>query len=121
MSNSQIGHVVTEETRDKISKPQKGKKRKPHTEKTIKKMSKSRKGRKRQPFSEEWKRNISKSKTGENNPMFRKHQSSETKLKQSKSHLARPELTCPHCEKTGGNAGMKRWHFDNCKYKKVEK
>jgi hypothetical protein len=25
-------------------------------------------------------------------------------------------LTCPHCEKTGGNA-MKRWHFDNCKEK----
>ena len=25
-------------------------------------------------------------------------------------------LTCPHCQKTGGNA-MKRWHFDNCKEK----
>lgn len=25
-------------------------------------------------------------------------------------------LTCPHCNKTGGNS-MKRWHFDNCKKK----
>jgi len=23
-------------------------------------------------------------------------------------------LTCPHCNKTGGN-GMTRWHFNNCK------
>ena len=25
-------------------------------------------------------------------------------------------ITCPHCNKSGGNA-MKRWHFDNCKNK----
>jgi hypothetical protein len=26
-------------------------------------------------------------------------------------------LTCPHCNKTGGNT-MKRWHFNNCKFRK---
>lgn len=26
-------------------------------------------------------------------------------------------LTCPHCGKTGGYQGLKRWHFDNCKDK----
>lgn len=29
-----------------------------------------------------------------------------------------PKITCPHCEKTGGSANMKRYHFNNCaKYK----
>lgn len=27
------------------------------------------------------------------------------------------QLTCPHCKKTGQNQAMKRWHFDNCKFK----
>lgn len=26
-------------------------------------------------------------------------------------------LTCPHCGKTGGKGGIKRWHLDNCKHK----
>ena len=29
----------------------------------------------------------------------------------------RPKLTCPHCNLTGGDAQMKRWHFNNCKQK----
>jgi hypothetical protein len=27
-------------------------------------------------------------------------------------------VTCPYCEKGGGVSNMKRWHFENCKYKK---
>lgn len=27
-------------------------------------------------------------------------------------------LTCPYCNKTGGNT-MKRWHFENCKFKSL--
>ena len=26
-------------------------------------------------------------------------------------------VQCPHCDKRGGLGIMKRWHFDNCKYK----
>jgi len=26
-----------------------------------------------------------------------------------------PLVQCPHCEKTGGNSSMKRFHFENCK------
>lgn len=29
------------------------------------------------------------------------------------------KVECPHCQKIGGDAIMKRWHFDNCKFKKV--
>jgi len=25
-----------------------------------------------------------------------------------------PAITCPHCGKSGGVIGMKRWHFDKC-------
>lgn len=28
-----------------------------------------------------------------------------------------PRVTCPHCNKEGGRNQMKRYHFDNCKYK----
>jgi hypothetical protein len=28
------------------------------------------------------------------------------------------QITCPHCGKSGGVIGMKRWHFDKCKDKK---
>ena len=26
-------------------------------------------------------------------------------------------LVCIHCGKSGGEGSMKRWHFDNCKFK----
>ena len=32
------------------------------------------------------------------------------------------QIICPYCIKIGGAAGMKRWHFKNCKtYKTGEK
>lgn len=74
---------------------------------------------------------------GENNPMFGKKHSEQTKekfktrptvsawtgkkmddsirQKMSESHKSKPKLTCPHCLKTGGNAGMLVHHFNNCK------
>lgn len=40
----------------------------------------------------------------------------ESKLKTSLSIKSKPNLTCPHCGKTGAHTPMKRWHFDNCKF-----
>ena len=31
--------------------------------------------------------------------------------------LARPKVTCPHCNKEGQKNVMLRWHFDNCRLK----
>ena len=31
--------------------------------------------------------------------------------------VTRSELTCPHCDKVGKGPNMKRYHFDNCKYR----
>jgi len=75
--------------------------------------------------------------SGENNPMFGKKHTDETKekfkdrpvarawlgkklsssakKKMSESHKSLPDLTCPHCNKTGGFAGMRVHHFNNCK------
>ena len=41
----------------------------------------------------------------------------ETKQKMSKSLLAKPRVTCPHCLKDGASSIMKRWHFDRCRVK----
>ena len=30
------------------------------------------------------------------------------------------EVRCPHCSTVGGETGMKRWHFNNCKGKRGE-
>ena len=27
------------------------------------------------------------------------------------------DIICPHCNKKGSPSNMKRWHFDNCKFK----
>ena len=36
------------------------------------------------------------------------------------NHPNKIQVTCPHCNKTGGATNMKRYHFDNCKKKSVE-
>ena len=34
---------------------------------------------------------------------------------------ASPDITCPHCGKTGRPYGaLKKWHFDNCKHKETK-
>ena len=54
---------------------------------------------------------------------MRKPKSESHRLNISLAHKGKPSLikgipdeiiTCPHCQKSGGNSGMKRWHFDKC-------
>lgn len=40
---------------------------------------------------------------------------SRTKSRQKFIGVPRPTLTCPHCNKTGGDGNMIRWHFNKCK------
>lgn len=83
------------------------------------------------------KQKLSAQRAGNGNPMFGKIHSAETKekfkhrpvakpwegktipleakQKMSESHKARPQLTCPHCNKIGGSGGMLVHHFNNCK------
>jgi len=87
--------------------------------------------------TDEAKQKMQQKHSGENNPMFGKKHTDETKekfkdrpvarawlgkkmssgikKKMSESHKSLPDLTCPHCNKTGGFAGMRVHHFNNCK------
>jgi len=46
-----------------------------------------------------------------------KKMSKEAILKMKNNANNRPIITCPYCGKTGDNSNIKRWHFDNCKFK----
>jgi hypothetical protein len=72
----------------------------PKSEEHKKAMSLSRKGKKTGPCSELRKQAIRASQKGKpcNNPI----------------------VTCPHCDKSGHSGAMMRWHFENCKKKKIK-
>jgi hypothetical protein len=84
------------------------------SEETKQKISVSRTG---QTLSDEHKQKISDSLVGENNPMTGKLVTQETREKQRQAAKQRPKVTCPHCQKTGSSNTMKRWHFENCRFK----
>jgi hypothetical protein len=133
------GKKFTEEHRKKLSDSKKGQKHgKKHTEESKKKMSVAMSGENNPNYgkkrSDATKRKISESQRGKNNPFFGKKHSPESKKKMSKIQKGRihsPEtkkkigesnrgkiyerITCPNCNKTGGNNNMKRWHFINCR------
>ena len=35
------------------------------------------------------------------------------------NHPNKIQITCPHCDKSGGSVNMRRYHFDNCKVAKI--
>ena len=145
ISNSMLGEKhhyygksLSEEHRKKLSDSKKGKKKPPFTEEHKRNISESKSGEKHPNYgknrSDATKRKISNSQKGENNPFFGKKHSSESKKKMSETQKGRKHLeetkkkigesnkgklhkriTCPYCNKTGGNNNMKRWHFDNCR------
>lgn len=97
--------IVSDETRQKISLINSGRK---HSEQTKKIISNLHAGK---PKSEAHKRKLSDSLKG-------RKLSDETinKMSESRKGIPQKKLTCPHCQKTGGTT-MYRWHFDQCKFK----
>lgn len=100
------------------------------------KISNGNSGKKR---TKEYKNRRSIEMSGSNNPMFGialsqdhrekisqscigKSKSEETKKKMSMAK-SKPQnqVTCPYCNKTGGQSNMTRFHFENCPHKLVEK
>lgn len=76
--------------------------------------------------SDQSKQKMSLAKLGDNNPKYwsGKTMDDETKAKISESRKGKnmgpcKTVECPHCGKNGGINTMNRWHFDNCKNKKV--
>jgi hypothetical protein len=87
-----------------------------HTLKSKKKISINKIGT---TASVETKKYMSIVKTGENNPMYGKNHTIKSKKKISINKIGIKQIivTCSHCPKEGGISLMKRYHFDNCKYK----
>ena len=83
MSKAQKGKIVAQEIKERISDKLKGRKL---SKETCSKMSKSKKGI---IFTQQHLDNLKK---------------------------PRRKLTCPHCKKEGGAAQMQQWHFDKCKH-----
>jgi hypothetical protein len=111
------GKVVSKETRAKISASVKASGYVPSLE-TRQKIADVNKGHQRTlglKHSEETKLKMSHAHKG-NKSRLGQVKSTNEKAKQSASMQGKSQaiFTCPHCQKTGGNA-MKRWHFDNCK------
>lgn len=55
-----------------------------------------------------------KGKIGKESHIYGTKRSEETKAKLRKP---KRKVSCPHCNKIGGISQMKRWHYENCKYK----
>jgi len=107
----------SEETRLKISKSHKGKKKTPeHIAKVIKNLknwsekrhSESTREKMRKPKSVEHRLSMSKARKG-------KPLSEGWKKKLSVAKLLAPSFTCPHCGKNAKAAMFSRWHGDNCR------
>lgn len=90
--------IISEKTRKKLSESRKGKR---HSAETRKKLAEAHKNRivySCNHMSEKCKQHLSVIRK-EHNPGFR------------------DKVECPHCNKIGQLAVMKRWHFDNCRNK----
>ena len=109
MSESAKGKPRSAETRKKISEAKMGK---TFSEETLKKMSDSQRGRKHSP---ETRKKMSAAQSGEKGHWYGKHLSPETRKKMSGPRGPQKKIQCPHCSKIGGNAMMKRHHFNNCR------
>jgi group I intron endonuclease len=111
----------SEESKRRMREAQKGNKYclgHKHSEESKRKMSEANKGNKYSlghKLSEETKRKISEAKKGK--PRIPHSEESKRKMREAKKDRPRPKLTCPHCNKEGGDGIMTRWHFSNCKQK----
>jgi hypothetical protein len=56
---------------------------------------------------------------GTNNPGKNKSEETKKKIGEATRTQNQKKIKCPHCDKISDIRNIKRWHFDNCKHKKV--
>lgn len=134
-SSGMKGRTHSEETRNKISQANRGRKK---TCLEIDNMSKRLKGVKK---SEEHRRKISEAKKGDNNPAKRPEvankislskkgkgsnrkgvklsEETRRRISEVQKGIKKPQVVvkCKFCDKTGGRSAITRWHDENCKHK----
>ncbi len=141
-SVSMSNRIISQETRDKLSKSTKKRLAEPennpmyghiYSQETRDKMSDSWSDKRKKEASIRRATYNSQNYSGENNPFYGKDHSNVVKAKISKANKGkkisqshkdavskalkgkiRPRGLCPNCGKTGSLANMKPYHFDNC-------
>jgi len=93
ISQKGLGRIVSQETRDKISKGNLGNNRPDLIE-------------------------YNKKRSGKNHPYYGKSSPKKNKTDIKAKNRALEKILCPHCEKLVQKLSSNRWHFDKCKYKK---
>lgn len=122
--NPMFGKLHSNHTKEKISTMAKGRKA---SDDTKRKMSAAHSGSNNHMFgrthTEEARRKISEGNkgigTGENNNFYGKTHSAETKQRLSEARKNQPKTECPYCLKVVDPSNHKRWHGDNCKFRKI--
>jgi hypothetical protein len=121
-NNPMYGKKHSEEHRAKLSAANKGK---THNEETRAKMSaakqnisdesRAKMSAAKQNISSESRAKMSAAKKGK--PGKPHNEETRAKISASMKGIPKPQqiITCPHCNKSGGEPLMKRYHFDNCK------
>jgi hypothetical protein len=121
----------SDESKIKMSKSQKGVKKSPFSEEHLANMKLARSKRELQyptipsttctfrnkKHSEESKGKIAESQKGTKHPHSQETIEKIRLSKIGKSRKLDKRIECPHCNKTGAEGLMKRWHLDNCKNK----
>ena len=117
-----LGKTHTQETKDKISKANKGKpgshngrKGVEHSEEAKDKMKKARVGK--TPAKGIIHSKEAKAKISEGGKGLKRSAEGRENIRQSKLGIKRPTVVCPHCNIEGGTGVMNRWHFHHCKQK----
>lgn len=114
LAAAQTGKKDSEQTKAK-KRASRGTRGIKHSEETKLKISALKKGspapNKGIPHSEEARLKMSMNSGNKGKPAHNKGKPSPNK------GVPKPKLMCPHCNLVGGSSQVKRWHFDNCKFK----
>lgn len=89
---------------------------KKHNQETKEKMRVAKLGKPRGSYSEEHKEKIRLSQVGR---VFTEEHRNKLRLAKIGETRMIKIVSCPHCNKQGGESGMTRYHFDNCKDKEA--
>lgn len=122
-----LNEVCYFKSKGRFKTTNKGKKLGPQTPEHIARAAAKRKGRKLGPQSSEHIDKLSKIRQGKSPSEESNRKRRTSMLGKNKGKLSwkkglktgpQEKVSCPYCFKEGGESIMKRWHFDNCKFKK---
>lgn len=105
-----LGMVMPDETKAKLSTALKGRKQPMRSEEHKLKISEAKKN-----VSDETRRKISEARKAQTG-LQKRTQETKSKMSAWQKGVPKPTLTCEYCNKTISNLNYKRWHGDNCKH-----